>query len=252
VKSARDAVARAGQRTAPARHPAAIRRRRIVLAVAAAATVTVAACWLVLGSGLLAVRSVRFEGQRPVPRGQLLAAAGIRLGMPMIKVDTGQVARRVEQLTLVRSATVSRSWPDTIVVLVRPRTAVLALPAGGGYAAVDDSGVRLAWSARKPRGLPALEPARAAAPPPGQRAALAAGAVLVRLPGRLRQRVVIVRYAAATGITLVLRGGITVTWGAADRPAVKAAELTALLRTQARYLDVSDPATAVAGSQPGS
>jgi hypothetical protein len=46
-------------------------------------------------------------------------------------------------------------------------------------------------------------------------------------------------------VTLALRGGVTVLWGSAAKGSVKAAEVTVLLRTQARYLDVSDPVTAV-------
>ena len=48
-------------------------------------------------------------------------------------------------------------------------------------------------------------------------------------------------------MTLDLRGGITVLWGGADRPAPKAAELAILMRTRASYYDLSDPGTAVTG-----
>ena len=46
-------------------------------------------------------------------------------------------------------------------------------------------------------------------------------------------------------MTLTLRSGVTVLWGSPAQDSVKAAEVTVLLRAHARYLDVSDPATAV-------
>jgi hypothetical protein len=46
-------------------------------------------------------------------------------------------------------------------------------------------------------------------------------------------------------VTLTLRDGVTVLWGSPAKDSVKAAEVTVLLRTHARYLDVSDPAIAV-------
>jgi cell division protein FtsQ len=54
-----------------------------------------------------------------------------------------------------------------------------------------------------------------------------------------------VRATGPDAVTLLLRGGATVLWGSADRAAAKASELVILLRTRARYYDVSDPRTAV-------
>ena len=51
----------------------------------------------------------------------------------------------------------------------------------------------------------------------------------------------------AAGVTLQLRGRVTVRWGTARRSAAKATELQALLRTGARYVDVSSPQVAVTG-----
>ena len=50
-------------------------------------------------------------------------------GQPLARVNTGATARRVEQITAVLSASVGRSWPDTIVITVRERTPQLAVAA---------------------------------------------------------------------------------------------------------------------------
>jgi cell division protein FtsQ len=149
----------------------------------------------------------------------------------------------------VQSARVRRSWPDAIVIVIRQRTAAFAVPAQGGYDVVDGFGVDLAWRQKRPPGLPVLlAPAGPVAALRGSQAVLAAGRVLQSLPVRLRHLVTGVRAPGPATVTLILRGGATVLWGGTDRAVAKADELVILLRTRARYYDVSDPGTAVTGS----
>jgi cell division protein FtsQ len=201
------------------------------------------AAWALLGSSLLVVRHEEVTGNRLVPASEVLAAAGIRRGTPLASVNTLAAAHRVEQIDQVLSATVSRSWPDTIVISVRERTPVLAVAAGGRFELIDPAGVTVRWSPRKPAGMPLL-----AAPPVqlrGSHGVLAAASVLRQLPARLRLLVESVTAPSAQDVTLHLRGGVTVAWGGAAQTRAKAAEVIVLLRTRARYLDVSDPNTAV-------
>ncbi len=204
--------------------------------------------WALLGSSLFVVRSVRVlvTGGPPVPRGRVLAAARIAPGTPLVRVDPAAVARRVERIAVVESARVSLSWPDAVVIWVRPRIPELAVPAAAGYDLIDPAGVVLGWRPARPPGLPVL------AAPRGSPAALrgdprvrAAGVVVRELPGWLRRRVLSVRAGSASAVTLVLRGGLTVDWGGTRRAAQKARELAILLGTGARRYDVSDPYTAV-------
>src|SRR6266568_4547861 len=108
----------------------------------AAAALVAGVAWALLGSSFLVVRSVRVTGSA-VPRARALGAAGVRLGTPLIRIDTGAVARRVERIRQVQSATVTRSWPDAIVIWTKRRTAVFAVPAHRGYDLVDSYGVVL-------------------------------------------------------------------------------------------------------------
>ncbi len=201
------------------------------------------AAWALLGSSLLVVRHVQVTGNRLVPASEVLAAAAIRRGTPLASVDTRAAAHRVEQIDQVLSATVSRSWPDTIVISVRERTPVLAVAAGGRFELIDPAGVTVRWSPRKPAGMPLLT-----APPAqlrGSRGVLAAASVLRQLPARLRSLVEAITAPSAQDVTLHLRGGVTVAWGGAAQTRAKAAEVFVLMRTGARHLDVSDPNTAV-------
>lgn len=227
-------------------------RRRAPWAAAffAVAVIGLAAgvAWALLGSRFFVVRSVQISGSATVPRATVLAAAGIRLGTPLIRVDTGAVARKVERITQVQSARVTKSWPDTVVIWIKRRTAVLAVAAHGGFDRMDRYGVVLGWGAAQPQGLVLLaSPPGPAVTLHGNEVVLLTGTVVGDLPTWLRRQVTAVR--AADGIVaLLLRGGKTVIWGGPVRVAEKAAELAILLRTGARYYDVSDPLTAVTES----
>jgi len=203
------------------------------------------AVWALLGSSLLVVRHEEVTGNHLVSAAAVRAAAGIRPGTPLASLNTMAAARRVERIAQVQSARVTRSFPDTVVITVRERTPALAVRAAGGYALVDGAGVEVRWSARRPAGLPVLRQ-----PPPtlrGNAGVRAAVTVLGRLPHGLRGLVVAVTARSAASVTLALRTGVTVVWGSPGQDAMKSAEVAALLRTHARYLDVSDPATVVTG-----
>lgn len=215
--------------------------------------------WALLGSSLFVVRSVQLYNvgnsslglagfaAMPMPRQQVLAATGIKIGTPLVRVDTGVVRHRVAAITAVQSVTVRRSWPDAVVISVVPRTPVFTVRVSQGFDVLDSFGVIVGEAAHRPAGL---LPLKATADPAAMRhspAVLAAGAVVRQMPSWLRDLVGEVRTVRATRVILVLRGGITVVWGGPTRMAAKAKETAILLRTDARYFDVSDPQTAVAG-----
>jgi len=215
---------------------------------AMAAALVAAVAWALFGSSLLVVRSVRTIGSA-LPRAQILQAARIRLGTPLIRVNTGAIARRVEQLTKVQAAKVTRSWPDAIVIWTKQRTATFAVPEHPGYLLMDSYGVILGRAAIAPAWLVVLRSpiVRAWQAPPGP-AVRAAGTVVRNLPPWLRTQVSAVRAAGESDVILILRGGASILWGAPRRTAAKAAEVAILLRTKARSYDVSDPRVAVTGT----
>jgi cell division protein FtsQ len=214
----------------------------------AAAAVVAGVAWALLGSSFLVVRSVRTTGSA-VPRARILQAARIKVGTPLIRVNTGAVARRVERITQVQAARVTRSWPDAIVIWTKQRTATFAVPAHPGYLLMDSYGVILGRAPAVPSGLVVLRsPGLPAGQPPTGRAVLAAGTVVRNLPRWLRGRVSAVRAAGPADVILILSGGESVAWGGPGRGAAKAAEVAILLRTKARSYDVSDPRVAVTGN----
>jgi cell division protein FtsQ len=158
------------------------------------------------------------------------------------------VARRVEQITQIQSAQVSRDWPDSVVIAVRERTPALVAASGGGFALIDRFGVVTGHVETRPPGLTLLASAPAdLASLRGSAAIQAAVTVLRQLPPSIRPLVRAVAAPSADAVTLDLKRGITVLWGGTDRPAAKAAELKILMRTKASFYNVANPDTAVTG-----
>ncbi len=214
--------------------------------------------WALLGSKLLVVRSVVVTGTHLVPAAQVRAAAAIPSDQPMIRVDTAAAARRVEAITQVQSAQVSKSWPDRIVITVRERTPALAVavPAAGGassgssgtvagYDLIDASGVVVRSVTAKPAGLPVYWPAAGSGALRGSPSVAAVVTVLHELPASIARLVSVVSASSPQNVTLGLSDGITIVWGDTTRAAEKATELAALMRTHVHYYDVSAPGTAV-------
>jgi cell division protein FtsQ len=215
----------------------------------AAAAIMIGAAWALLGSRFLIVRSVQVTGTGPeVSRAQVVAAAGVPLGLPLIRVDDAAVARRVERLRLVQSASVSTGWPDAVVISVRPRVPVFAVASAAGYQVIDRSGVSLRDVARPPAGLPFLTvgaPGQQPAVLRGSPAVRAAATVLRELPRWVGRRVRAVTAVSAVDVSLRLAGGTVVVWGDTWQARLKARELTVLMRRHAALYDVSGPGTAV-------
>lgn len=212
----------------------------------AVVALVVGVAWALLGSSLLVVRSVQTTGPGNISRARVLAAAGIKLGTPLIRVDTQAVARQVERVTLVQSARVTRSWPDTVVIWTQRRTAIFAVPSDGRYDLMDAYGVVLRTAAAVPPGLVVMRsPGGPVTALRNNKAVCAAGAVVRALPPWLRGKVRAARTSGSANVILTMTNGATVVWGAATRDAAKARELAILLRTGASYYDVSDPTTAV-------
>jgi cell division protein FtsQ len=204
------------------------------------------AAWALFGSQLLAVRSVVVLGTRLVPASEVLSVAGVEPGTPLIRVNTAQVAARVDTIRQVRSAQVTRSWPDRVVIVVRERTPALAVPApGGGFDLVDGTGVIVLWAATRPGDLPVYPATAPITLLRGDPDLGAAAAVLGELPTRLRSSVESVTAPSPDQVTLQLAGGITVVWGGTGQASVKSEELSLLMRTHSHYYDVSAQGTLV-------
>ncbi len=129
------------------------RRLRIVVIGLAGASCLVGA-WFLLHTPLFSARSVTVIGNVHETAAQVVAQAGLASQPPLLDVNAGAAAARLEQLPWVRSATVRVSWPDGVHIAVTeeiPRFVVSM--AGGTWESLSGDGRVLSASATRPAGL---------------------------------------------------------------------------------------------------
>lgn len=206
--------------------------------MAAVVLVFVLLTWVVGYSNLLTVQNVEVEGVDEPLREQVLAAAEVPVGVPLARVDTGAVVTRVESVPDVAAATVSRGWPDTVVVSVTPRQPLASMSSEGTWRLVDADGVLFSEVAMPADGLPVLV---ASDSPEGIEARAAGASVAGALPADVLAAVERIEAGSSVEVRLVLRDGRLVVWGSAQDPERKAEVLTVLLNTAATEYDVSVP-----------
>ena len=200
------------------------------------------ATWVLLGSRLLVARHIDVVGARLVPRDQVLAVARVRLGEPLVRLDTGAVRDRVEAVQEVETARVERHWPATVRIVVRERTPIAAVQHDNRFLQIDRYGVTVLTSAARPRGLPSLTVADPVQTDPSLHAGLA---VIRSLPPWISRRVASVDARSPEAVALRLDEGITIVWGAPERTPDKLRLLRGLLSTTRqrgnKTIDVSSP-----------
>ncbi|MGY1743276.1 MULTISPECIES: cell division protein FtsQ/DivIB [unclassified Blastococcus] len=238
----------------PARRPRRVLpadpRRRLAVRIGLVLTAVAVAAWVVWGSPLLAVATVRVDGAGSLTADQVRAAAGVAEGTPLLRVDTDAAAARVARLPQVASVQVTRGWPQTVVITVAERVPVAVVEQAGTRSLVDAAGVLFdTVTGEPPTGVVPLE---VAAPGPEDAATRAGLAALVELPRDVRAQVAAVAAPSANEVTLTLTDGTTVLWGSAEDSAEKADVLVALLGQLASgalepadTIDVSAPSAVV-------
>jgi cell division protein FtsQ len=226
------------QRTFARRQRSVRRRGRMPWVTGGLAVVVLAAVvWIVYFSSWLAVSAVEVRGLDTVSRATVLRAAAVPAGVPLARLDTGAVADRVRGIAAVADASVSRSWPDRVVVTVTERVAVVVVTGGGGYELVDATGVAFRTVQARPDGLPVAHVT-------GPRRDVTVRSVVTvsaALPADLRSRVRSIEASSPDSITLELDDDVKVVWGSAEQSPRKAEVLAALMHRQAKVYDVSAP-----------
>jgi cell division protein FtsQ len=119
---------------------AAARRRAILLAVAVGVVALLGVAYALVHSSLLAARTVQVEGVTGPRADAVSQFAGVRTGEPLVLLDTGAVARRVERLPWVGSVSVSRGLPHTVRITVVARDAVAWARQASGPPPTSSSG----------------------------------------------------------------------------------------------------------------
>lgn len=218
------------------------RRTRVVLYLAAAASLLAVVVYIVVGSSLLALdpQESTIGGQGPDT--DVVAVEAIvqdHAETPLLLLDVNALAQEISEVTGVRQVVVIRDWPQAVVVEIEPRLAVANVVADSGFEIVDDQGHWLAHVDEPRAGLPQVDiPLAEDSTEARLQATLE---VLGNLPQPLLEQVVTAGAGDNNWVQLNLTESRTVVWGSAEDGELKAAVLATLLGVTASEYDVSAP-----------
>lgn len=205
---------------------------------------TVVLVALFVGLGLLlyftpimAARTIVVTGVGAVSQDDVIAAAAVKQGTPLLQIDTDEVAERVATIRRVASARVQREYPSTLRITIVERIPVVVKDFPDGPHLFDRDGVDFATGPPPPN-LPYLDTDNPGPSDPPTKAALE---VMTALRPEVAGQVARVSAPSPAAITLTLGDGREVVWGTTARTEEKAEKLAALLTQPGHTYDVSSP-----------
>jgi len=229
------------------------RRRLYVLCGIAGLLAVGLIAYVIANSSLLGAGTIEVHGTDAATAATVRSAAHIADGEPLLFLDEGAIAQRVERVPTVAHADVSTDLPSTVVIRVTPRVPVAWVPnpnPATPVAVVDRDGRVMSVTTAAPAGLPRMAGVGLAGVP-GTRVEAAPLRALASLPPTLRSQVVRFEARASDGPVLVLGGAAPVVTeihlGSLDDLSAKATAAVAVmdsLRAQgarARILGVQVP-----------
>lgn len=215
----------------------AVRGLKMVLASVLVALAATGLGLILYFTPVMSARSIIVTGIGAVTRDEVLDAAKVRLGTPLLQINTDGVANRVAAIRRVASARVQRQYPSALRITIVERVPVVVKDFPDGPHLYDRDGVDFA-TAPPPPALPYIDVDN---PGPNDPATKAALEVLTALRPEVAGQVGRIAAPSVASITLTLADGRTVIWGTTDRTEEKAEKLAALLTQPGRTYDVSSP-----------
>jgi cell division protein FtsQ len=236
----RDAKRRAAGRTVNEPKPVArgvVRGLKMLLATVLLVVVGVGLALILYFTPVMSARNIVVTGTGAVTREEVLDAAQVRVGTPLLQINTNQVADRVAAIRRVASARVQRQYPSALRITIVERIPVVVKDFPDGPHLFDRDGVDFA-TGPPPPALPYIDVAN---PGPNDATTKAALQVLLALRPEVAGQVGRIAAPSLASITLTLGDGRVVIWGTTDRTDEKAEKLAALLTQPGKTYDVSSP-----------
>lgn len=214
-----------------------IRGLKVLLWSALVSVIAVALGLVLYFTPVMSARNVVVSGAAAVPQEQVLSAAAVAPGTPLLQVDTDAVAERVATIRRIATARVQREYPSTLRITIVERVPVVVKDYPDGPHLFDRDGVDFATEPPPPT-LPYLDTDH---PGPADPATKAALEVMLALPPDVVAQVGRIAAPSVASIALTLTDGRVVVWGTNDRTDEKALKLAALLTQPGHTYDVSSP-----------
>ena len=219
------------------------RRRLALLCLAVAVVLAPAAYWILANSSAFAVSGISVSGGGTIVSAEVEnAAAKAVAGRSLLQVDAGDIARAVERLPYVRTATVDRSFPHTLSIRITTYHPAAAVKSGKTAYLVSGDGRVLAEGLPEKSTLPVIRVADGLTLAPGawvrHGAVATALDVLRSVPSAFTRRVGHLHKLTTddTGIVAVIGRGLQLRLGSSDQLDLK-------LRVAVRVLRAMQPTT---------
>lgn len=207
-------------------------RKKILLGMAGLLVTLLVIVGLIWALPILRVSDYTVSGNARTPEEQIIGATGVSEGDNLARVDAGRAARGVADLPWVHSATVNRGWPGTLEVVVTERRAVLYTREADGEHLIDEGGVPFLIDT----------PPAGAVEVTGEPDSFGGIAEAVTaLPDHVRDMVASVDVPGQHELTLHLRDGRTVYWGAPENNHDKAVAMQTVIQREGQHWNVSNP-----------
>jgi cell division protein FtsQ len=178
---------------------------------------------------LFRLRDIHVEGTQSLRPGEVITRAGIGSGTNVFHLDTGSIVTTLEADPWIRSATVERHLPGSVVITVQERTPIARALVGTTSTVVAGDGIVLPGAAGA--GLPEI---RASVGELTDDDRTAAAEALGAIPPVVRARVSAVVAEPTGSLVMDLAGGLTVHYGVGGDQVAKATALRSVLAWAAR------------------
>ncbi|RFD24856.1 cell division protein FtsQ [Mycobacterium uberis] len=185
----------------------------------------------------MSARSIVVTGIEKVTREEILDAARVQPGTPLLQININQVADRIAAIRRVASVRVQRHYPSVLRIAVVERVPVVVKDFPDGSHLFDRDGVDFAITSVPPA-LPYIDVGNPGPIDPATKAALV---VLLALRPEFAGQVARIAAPSVSSITFTMTDGRAVIWGSTERVEEKAEKLAALLTQPGRTYDVSSP-----------
>lgn len=195
------------------------------------------ATWLLGFSSTFAATEVTVSGTSVLTQQQVVDAAQVELGRPLIRQDLTAIDERVSALPPAQEVTVNRRFPHSIDIAVTERQIAYVWNDGTTLKWVDAAGVVFQQGVEPPAGTVVAQ----IEGQPDQRLLRDVATVVASARPVLADRIGMVHAAAVDQIEVRLGDGDIVVWGSADQSEMKAQVLGVLLQVDATVYDVSAP-----------
>ncbi|HHU66707.1 FtsQ-type POTRA domain-containing protein [Corynebacterium sp.] len=185
---------------------------------------------------VLRVNNYAVTGNVHSPEEYVIEATGVSQGDNLVRVDAGQAARGVVDLPWVRSATVSRQWPSTLVVDVTERQALLYSSEADGDHLIDEEGRPFIIDVPPESSVEVTGDLRE-----DLEVLADVAAVISSLPEHVRAMVSTIDAPGRYELALRLHDGRTVYWGASESNHDKSLAMQTAIQRPGEHWNVSNP-----------